>query len=122
MKRDMNLARSILFKLEKRQDYVGFTDLEIEGYSSDKISYHVMLLSEAGLIEAMNLSTHGGPDWRAVRLTWDGHEFLETSRDESRWKNAIEIMTKNGGGLAFEVLKLVLSQLMKNAVLGPSVP
>ena len=118
MKRDMDLVRKILLELEDTPYELGGFDLELEGHSPDQISYHVMLLNEAGLIEANDLSTLGGPKWRPKRLTWAGHEFIEASRDESRWEKAKNIMKEKGSGMAFDVLRSVLIQLMMKAVLG----
>ena len=118
MKRDMDLVRKILLELEDTPYELGGFDLELEGYSPDQISYHVMLLNEAGLIEANDLSTFGGKKWTPKRLTWAGHEFIEASRDESRWEKAKNIMKEKGSGMAFDVLRSVLIQLMTKAVLG----
>jgi len=120
MRRDMDLVRSILLELEKSESYAGFADIAIEGYSPDDISYHVLLLHEAGLIEALDLSGGDRPLWIPVRLTWDGHEFLEASRDNARWKTAKRILAEKGGGLIFEVLKQLLITLTKDAVFGGS--
>ena len=117
MKRDMDLVRKILLELEDTPYGLGGFDLELEGYSPDQISYHVMLLNEAELIEANDLSTFGGPKWTPKRLTWAGHEFIEASRDESRWEKAKNIMKEKGSGMAFDVLRSVLIQLMTKAVL-----
>ena len=117
MKRDMDLVRKILLELEDIPYELGGFDLELEGYSPDQISYHVMLLNEAELIEANDLSTFGGPKWTPKRLTWAGHEFIEASRDESRWEKAKNIMKEKGSGMAFDVLRSVLIQLMTKAVL-----
>jgi len=118
MKRDMDLVRKILLELEDTPYELGGFDLELEGYSPDQISYHVMLLNEAGLIEANDLSNLSRTEWRPKRLTWAGHEFIEASRDESRWEKAKNIMKEKGSGMVFDVLRSVLIQLMTKAVLG----
>jgi hypothetical protein len=46
------------------------------------------------------------------RLTWLGHEFLEASREPSRWEKAKEISRKAGGltvGMMLDVLKQLMS-------------
>jgi hypothetical protein len=119
MKRDMDLVREIMLKLEERPDYdLGPVEIEIEGYSHNQLSYHVMLLHEAGLIEAMDLSSFSGLAWRPKRLTWAGHEFIEASRDNSRWEKAKAILKQKSGGIVFDVLKALLVQLAKEAVFG----
>ena len=120
MRRDMDLAREIVLALEGHDSYTGFQNIGVEGYTEDQVSYHVMLLNEAGLIEAVDLSTMSGVSWKPVRLTWEGHEFLDASRDESRWSKAKSALAKVGGGLAYEVLKDFLISSMKQAVGLPS--
>lgn len=114
MRRDMDLARKILFKIEESDsdphDWVRF---DFPEYDNQKVSYHVMLLAEAGLIEALDVSTMGpdGYRWEATRLTWQGHEFLDAARSDNVWEKAKDRSAKVAGGVTFEVMKelLVLS-------------
>lgn len=118
MQRDMDLAREILLAVEKSEGMAGWIDLDLQGRSKDEVTYHVMLLEEAGLIEAHDLTVHGDVDWRPTRLTWHGHEFLDAAREESRWAKAKSIMKEKAGGLSFEVMKEVLLELMRGSALG----
>jgi Hypothetical protein (DUF2513) len=120
MKRDMDLARAILLKIEEHPDSdgIGWVSLEIEGRSDREIGYHVMLLHEADLLEAIDASDSEGSDWRPVRLTWAGHEFLDAARQEGRWQKAKEIVKEKTGGLSFEAIKALLIKWMTDAVLG----
>ena len=118
MKRDMDLVRKILMKLENAHYNMSDIDLKIEGYNREEVSYHIMLLSEAGLIEARNNSSYSKSEWRPIRLTWEGHEFVEASRDEDRWIKAKQIIKERGGGVAFEVVKMILMNLMKESLPG----
>ena len=118
MKRDMDLVRKILLEVEKAPYEGGWVDLDIKNYTQGEVSYHTMLLNDSGLVEAQDLSTMSGPDWRPKRLTWEGHEFLEASRNEERWERAKEIMGQKGGGFVFDILKDLLLQLMRGAILG----
>lgn len=56
MKRDMDLFRRILLQLEASPEATGHSriDLDIEDRDPTEVSYHVQLLKEAGLIEAVN--------------------------------------------------------------------
>ncbi|HWM89533.1 MAG TPA: DUF2513 domain-containing protein [Thermoanaerobaculia bacterium] len=116
MKRDMDLARRILFAVEEAP-LDGETDLNFDDFSQEEISYHVMLLSEAGLIEAQDQSGYGGSDWQPERLTWAGHEFLDASRDQGRWEKAKKLVREKVGGLTFDALKAVLIRLATEAAL-----
>jgi len=117
MKRDMDLLRQILVQVEDHPFDMGMVELRFDGRSKAEIAYHVKLAQQAGLVEAIDLSTSNGPDIRPTSLTWHGHEFLEAARDETRWKKAKSIMKKKGGGMAFEVLQKLLTELMLNNVL-----
>lgn len=107
--RDMELVRQILLEIEKRPPWSGWIDLKLPGYSNEVISYHVMLLNEAGLITAVSLTTSTGSafeDWRPIRLTWQGYEFLEAVRDDKRWEKVKAEMSK-GGGFVYEIAKSI---------------
>lgn len=105
MKRDMDLCREILLEIEGYEGAPGMLELSSEKGSEDYISYHVKLLYEAGLIEAMDASGMNSFKWYPVSLTWQGHEFLDAARDETRWNKAKSKVVSATGGLAFEFLK-----------------
>jgi hypothetical protein len=54
------------------------------------------------------------------RLTWEGHEFLDAARDDTRWKRAWTIVREKAGSVTVDVLKQVLTSLMKDALALPS--
>lgn len=113
MKRDMDIIREILLRLEQH-DYID----EIEGHSAKEIAYHVSLLEGAGLVTQdiySNLFLNGSM-LDGIRITWAGHEFLDSSRNASVWKKAKDIAIEKTGALSFEVLKTVLVQLGKDAI------
>lgn len=116
MKRDMDLVRKILFAVESFPQPNQWVPIEIEGHSPEEISYHIKLLSEAGLIEADDLESLSKFEWKARSLTWQGHEFLEAAKDNTRWNKAKRIVAEKVGGLPFEALKQALFELIKTAV------
>ena len=116
MKRDMDLVRQILLEIEKQPFSGGWIDLSIEGHTPEGISYHVMILHEAGLVEALDLSSSGNIKWKPTSLTWEGHEFLEAARDNFRWKKATSTVLEKAGGITFGVLKQMLTKLMMEQV------
>ena len=118
MKRDMNLARRIMIESEKQETSQQISPSDIKGFTEEEVSYHVMLLDEAGLLVGINNSSANDTYWFADRLTWQGHEFLEAARDNTRWEQAKKIVLEKGGGMAFDVLKAVLVKLMTETVLG----
>lgn len=115
MKRDLDLVREILSEIEDH-DPNRFFVVKVDGHSTDEVAYHVMLLDEADYIEAQSIPTTDGMIWKARRLTWAGHEFLEAARDDTRWSHAKVVMKEKGGGMAFEVLKQLLIEMMKGTI------
>ena len=105
MKRDMDLVRLILLEIEQSsEDPRSQIRLQCSGYDSAEVSYHVMILHEAGLIEAYHLSTMANSIWYPKRLTWSGHEFLDAARNDSIWNKAKE----KAKSMNFELLKELL--------------
>lgn len=60
------------------------------------VSYHVCLLQEAGLIHAIDFLSNDGTCWRPTRLTFAGHEFLDSVRDPKVWDYAKGVADKAG--------------------------
>lgn len=54
MKRDMDLCRKILFKIEEQYIDTALSNLELENYDNLQIAYHCKILNEAGLIDYYN--------------------------------------------------------------------
>lgn len=109
MKRDMDLVRKILLELEEKEDPVQpLQDLEIPGYSPAQISHHIELMAQADLITAHDFSTMNSYEWCPTNLTWQGHEFLDTARNETIWNKAKGRLTEVTGGWSLELLKAYL--------------
>lgn len=124
MKRDLGLIRELLLKLEEVEKEtfdiitIGSSEPEIavEGFEVDQIDYHMSLLYEAGLITSgTDTDSMGDGAWIFRRLTWAGHDFLDTVRDPEVWKR-----TKSGasklGGLAFGAFKDMATAYAKHVV------
>ena len=114
MKRDMDLIRAILLKVEE-QDAEGSATIEIPGYSREQVFCHAELAQEAGFILA---SFRAGYSVRVQRLTFAGHEFLDAARQDKLWEKAKQTVLHNAGTLTVEALKTALSMLMQQAVRG----
>ena len=110
----MDLVRDILLKLED-DSVTGWGPAINEAFPDldpDVVFHHLTLLDDAGLTakgaevrlsnKTINLPT--------VRLTWDGHEFLEAARNESVWNQAKAKVGK-AGSWTFELLFKVLTTL-----------
>ena len=112
MKRDMDLCRKILLDTEAAP-FAPATEVEAEGFSHQEVSFHIMLLQEAGLLKGVDFTAvNGEHNWCVERLTWEGYEFLDAARDNKRWAKAKDVMTKVGG-LSLPVLVQLLTSYLK---------
>jgi hypothetical protein len=114
MKRNWDTIREILTRLEELPD----TDstLELSNFPGDRAydySYHVELLIDAGLVEGQMSRTLGrGPThFFARRLTWPGHEFLDSIRSDTVWNKTKKTFTSKGLEMTFDLVKSVASEI-----------
>lgn len=110
MKRDMDLARQIMLELEQGPSFGEWVKIAPTGWSEQEVTYHVMLLAKAGLIEADDVSEFESTNWVANNLTMQGHDFLDAAKNETIWQKAKKYVQDRGGTVTFEVLKVVLAQ------------
>jgi hypothetical protein len=89
MKLDKDLVRDLLLVIEASDhDPRGWISPEVAGRTPMEISYHIMLMHDAGFIVGLE-QNHLGADgfrWSAQHLTYRGHEFLDTVRDGEVWR------------------------------------
>ena len=109
MKRDMDLIREILLEIEKLPPNTETGEFPIEGWKPEEINYHIRLLCQAGYVDAISVAAMGDDEWIVRSLTWNGHEFLEASRNQTLWNKAKALVAEKGSGLTLEVLKAALS-------------
>jgi hypothetical protein len=101
----MDLIRTILLELEGHDDPVRELKLTATGYSPDMVSYHVKLLAEAGYIDANNTSNLAQCGWRPTSLTWNGHEFLDATRNSGVWQKVKAELKDKGASLPFSLIQ-----------------
>lgn len=121
MKRDMDLVREILLKLEAHPDGYAPHGFVVDGYSEDQVGYHVLLMGEAGLLLVKDVGSRGtrSPKAIPIRMKWEGHEFLDLAREPSRWKRALDQVKNTGSAMTIEIVRAILVGLsMKQAGLG----
>jgi len=107
MKRDMELIRKILFKIEEEVDNLTVYDLEVNGYSMDQVAYHCSLLYDGGLIKDYEAQEADDEldGFIIDGLTWYGHEFLDDIRSDTVWDKTKETIKTNGLPMVFDVVK-----------------
>lgn len=121
MKRDLDLIRKILLKIENFNVNEPLAVIKIEGYESDEIAYNISLLKNAEFIEGEILYEMGSviPSAYVIfGMTWDGHDFLDACRNEGIWEKAKEKLRTIGNDVPIEVIKAVLIDIMKKQLIG----
>lgn len=118
MKRDLQLIKQILIYFEEKNDWKGEKEIKIEGYPDKQISYHIDILFEAGLINGEPSRSAQGRIYDVVpfRLTWEGHEFLDSIRG-GRWKKILKKVKENGGVFTLEIIKKLATKLAEEQLL-----
>ena len=103
VKRDMELIRLLLLQQEAGEPFP-----ELETYDSLLVAHHCALIIEAGFVvgEVVSDADQGGiPVGAAIlRLTWKGHEFLDSIRDPSVWQQAKDYVLRPGASWTFGIL------------------
>jgi len=118
VKRDMDLVREVLLRVE--EDTSGsIKHLELDGFTPEEVAYHIVLLVEHGYLVGGVQPTVGNrpPIYIVQRMSWDGHEFLDLARNKTIWKEAKKTFVEKGAALSLEVLKVVLIELTRRALL-----
>ncbi len=105
MQRDFDLIRELLLRIEDDQP----TD-EIPGVDDETRIYHVGLLKQAGLIEAIDTSSLSGPDYEITGLTWEGHDFLDQARNSTIWNKVRRKLREQAVTVSMSLLKSLLTK------------
>lgn len=124
MKRDMDLIRALLLNLEALPMGGGSMMvinpydecLAVAGASADQIDYHLRLLRDEDFIDCPGSQPACGITFGG--LTWAGHDFLDSIRDDDVWRKTKMHADKVGAwtldilsGLAKAVIKAKLKAL-----------
>ena len=112
MKRNLDLIRNILFAVENSNSIdASLTLNSLSELHQDQalILYHVFLLDDAGFI--IGIIDETAPYISIARLTNEGHDYLDTIRDDSIWKQTKSTLGKISGSASLEIVKTIASKL-----------
>lgn len=117
MRRNVDLIRLLLLELE------GEESVDLGDFTTDQIDYHKALIVQAGFADGIiNYSSSGDaqpdiPDLAILtKLTYAGHEFLDSSKNEKVWSKAKEMVQRNGLTLTIEAMKIALGEVIKTMI------
>jgi len=106
MKRDMDLVRRLVRIIESAELGTIRDPQGVDVYDA-RVQYHLRLLVDAGLARCVGTTTEGNV---SLRLTWQGHEFLELSQNEPLWEQAKRYVSETTGGLSASALRSILER------------
>lgn len=119
MKRDMELIRKILFKIEELYRGESIYKLKIDDYEQWIIKEHCKLMYQQGLIEYVNDDDiDNSPFFYVGNLTNDGYDYLEKIRQDTVWNKTKEVITKKGLPMILDVVKKVATDIISSMVEG----
>jgi hypothetical protein len=103
MKRDMDLIRELLLRIETQHIPVGSMlllgfdrpPLMADGENIDEIAYAMRMIEDAEFLDLTPTQPAIGVCLRG--LTWGGHEFLDSIRNPQIWNETKEVASKAGG-------------------------
>ncbi len=122
MRRDMDLVRELLLKLEALpMGYRGAMpislespDVQVEGYDATEIGYHLDQIVASGFVDTGGYPLTTGI-WFSC-LTPQGHDFLDSVRDPETWKVTKMRAEKIGGWTLGLVADLAKAYIKAKAV------
>ncbi|WP_168193860.1 DUF2513 domain-containing protein [Lysinibacillus sp. SGAir0095] len=118
MKRDMELIRELLFLIEA-QDSI-HSQLKIpEEMDRNYVVYQLNLMEQAGLTENNIRYASDQPFYIHSQLTWPGHDFLDSIRNESIWQKSKDSLKSKGlelGQVSFGILTDLVKMKVKESL------
>jgi len=118
MKRDWDTIREILTTLENNTSSSNMQLSDFPSQEAEKISYHAELLLETNLVDGEMLKMLGGGPHSFIitRLTWDGHEFLDSINDDTVWNKTKKSFASSGISMTFELIKTVATDTANSLI------
>ncbi|NJS13804.1 MAG: DUF2513 domain-containing protein [Sphingopyxis sp.] len=119
MRRDFDLIRAILLHIESAIQFDAEDDwFQYEHDDQQAVGYSLHLMREQGLI-----TSHLSPEYSIaqsqshhdVTITWAGHDFLDSIRDDEIWRKTKE-GAKQAGGFTFDLLKSLSKGFLKKKI------
>lgn len=119
MKLNHDCVRSLLLFIEEKAEINGeieLTTTQIENFTINEILYTAKKLKEAGYINAtVTNDLLGNLDIIIYDITWEGHKFLDTIRDNQVWTKTKSILSKvSSSSISF--VSTVASQVLSSLI------
>lgn len=116
MKRDLDLIRDILIFIEGNAGFnqnLGLQNFEVLDKPLDEIAYQLRLLDDVCFIECKEIKAIGYYDCLVQRMTMQGHEYLDSVRNETVWSKTKEKLNIVGGSASLSVIQALATAVAK---------
>ena len=92
MKRDMELVRKILLKIEDEYQFENVENMPIDGYSFEVVCYHCEIMYDIGLLKYFEIHNYisGESNYDVGGLSWEGQDYLEQIRNDEIWEKTMK--------------------------------
>jgi hypothetical protein len=109
MKRNVDLIRRMMQALEQNSNLNGRSSyscyasqlFKFPEHSDDELAYNLMLILDEGWLEGEYVTASG--NFIVKRLTADGHDFIDSTKDPDRWEKA-KSMAKTASGESLRIV------------------
>lgn len=119
MKRDWDVIREVLLKVEEGN---GDKEISSEDFPEPEralVAYNMLLLREAGLVDGGGRDPSMGPPHAFVnRMTWEGHELLDSIRDDTAWNRIKETAKEKSVDLTIDTIKILAKAILESLLRG----
>ena len=120
MKRDIDLLRGILLRIEAEGDPEEplIHSLSVDGYDQAVVNEHVKLLIESGYVEGeIKYSTNNRILLTAIRgLTPKAYDFLDNIRNHELWQRIRERIATTTGTASLPIIEHFANQVVSAAL------
>lgn len=117
MRLNMDLVRAILLQIQVA-DIGRNTEISVEvpPHSAEEVNYHIRQLVDAGVVRALEIpDLDDATDWyKPTSMTWQGHQFVESIRDNRVWNKVKSLVVEKGGALTVEIIGGLAKQVAKS--------
>lgn len=115
MKRDWDIIRLILLDYENDSEEFAMP----EAVSEEQILYHIQLLIDAGFIADAIVTKGQMGEIKGVtggRLTMQGHDFLDSIRHDTVWREVRSAILRLGGKVALSIVSDIAQKCFSKAM------
>ena len=122
MKRDMDLVRYILLKVESADRPIWVSELVCDMWPKNVVTYHLEMMDAHGLIDGHAFKAAGDVTvkYRVDVITWDGYDFLDSIRDDGVYEKTKRVISDTVSSVTLdtfkEVAKMIAIGMIKSAI------